>query len=175
MSKELQPEQIVSLYTEFGNYERHFNQIQSGYRAIASQWLLAAFAGMGYILTQDHLGGYSSEFLAALLSFLASIGLLLLWNLDVNVYHRLLVATFEAGLVFEQQHGLPDIRIRMNQHKVCIANSLRNFYLMSVLVMLAIAFSFSFCTPISMAGVIPIAGLWFMWEQSAKVNATSHE
>ncbi len=33
-----------------GNAERHFNDLETEYRKVASIWLLARFAGMGFIL-----------------------------------------------------------------------------------------------------------------------------
>src|SRR5207245_7332708 len=39
----------IEVYKELGTYERHFNQMQSVCRSLASTWLLATFAGIGYI------------------------------------------------------------------------------------------------------------------------------
>lgn len=40
----------IEAYKEFGDYERHFNQMQSVCRGFASTWLLATFGGIGYAL-----------------------------------------------------------------------------------------------------------------------------
>lgn len=175
MPKDFQPDQIVSIYAELGNYERHFNQIQSGYRTIASQWLLAAFGAIGYLLVQDGTGSFTPETLAAFVSFLASIGLLLLWNLDVNVYHRLLVASFNAGLAFEQNHGLPNIRSNMNLAKKHVSTGLRSFYLLAVIVMLAIAFYLSFYSSIMLLGIFPLIGICCMLKKTTEANSTNHD
>jgi hypothetical protein len=67
MSREYRPidsikgeefENVWHFVTEIGLNERHFNQLQSSYRTLASQWLLAAFAGIGFVISSNFGGKY---------------------------------------------------------------------------------------------------------------------
>lgn len=138
--------EIAALYAEIGNYERHFNTIQGVYRGLASSWLLAAFGAIGLILTNDKLpSAWPAELLVAYISLLASIGLLALWNLDVNVYHRLLVACFEAGEKFEEGNAaLPKIREKMRAAGKEVCTGIFAFYLAAVFTLLLIAANFTY-------------------------------
>jgi hypothetical protein len=81
---------VVLCFVELGNYERHFNEMQSRYRALASTWLLATFVGGGFILSQKTFEVPLSRDLAvATLALFGAFGIGLLWNLDLMVYHRL--------------------------------------------------------------------------------------
>jgi len=48
-------EVVWKFYTEIGALERHFNQLQNHYRTLASTWLLAAFAAIGFLISQQGL------------------------------------------------------------------------------------------------------------------------
>ena len=108
-------DRIWKMYTEFGVTERHFNDLQARYRALASTWLLATFAGIGFVTTQETLGEFFSPLLLASgIGVMGSIGITLLWVLDLMVYHRLLNAAFIEGLNLEGRHlELPAIRHNM--------------------------------------------------------------
>jgi hypothetical protein len=109
------PDQLWPALTEVGAYERHFNDIQSKYRALASTWLLATFGGVGFVLSQrtlelpfDRLVG------AGFLGVAGAVGVVLLWVLDLLVYHRLLDAVFVAALKLEADYPqLPRLRTNM--------------------------------------------------------------
>jgi hypothetical protein len=86
----------------------HFNSIESTYRTLASTWLLAAFAGIGFIM-KDIQSEDVPLFIAAVASA-AAIGIFLLWLLDLMVYHRLLGAAFAEQLALEKRHAwLPQV------------------------------------------------------------------
>ena len=107
----LTPDQVWAAITEVGLYERHFNEIQSKYRALASTWLLATFAGIGFVLSQESLDLPLSRLVAAgLLALAGAVGVALLWNLDLHVYHRLLEAVWVAALELEVRNSLPPLR-----------------------------------------------------------------
>lgn len=94
--------------------EQHFNELKSGCRALASGWLLAAFGAMGFLLTQSVPADLPVEVLILCVGLAGSAGLLLLWVLDLLVYHRLLDAYFSAAREIELAHpGLPQVRGRM--------------------------------------------------------------
>lgn len=106
---------VASCFVELGNYERHFNEMQSRYRAPASTWLLATFVGVGFILSQETLDvPVSRELAVAMLALFGAFGIGLLWNLDLMVYHRLQDAVFAAGLRLEiNNRQLPPVRRNM--------------------------------------------------------------
>jgi hypothetical protein len=105
------PEFIWNMVQECGEQERHFNTIQGAYRGLASTWLLAMFAGIGYILDNKI---NPTHLLIALTGASIAFGIALLWMLDVLVYHRLLLAAFEEGRNLEDSYAwLPQIRNRM--------------------------------------------------------------
>ncbi len=107
--------ETVALLQEMGNYERHFNQLQSTYRSFASAWLLAAFGAMGFVLTQTGAQKFllPPHLLIAAVALAACIGIVLLWYMDVRVYHRLLEGCFDSAHELESQYQLPAFRERM--------------------------------------------------------------
>ncbi len=100
---------------EVGQNERHFNSIQSHYRILASTWLLALFAGVGFLLTADQRDlPVAAGYVIAALGALAAVGLVVLWILDLLVYQALLRAWFDAGVRLEHENPpLPQVRSRM--------------------------------------------------------------
>lgn len=116
-SKKLTNTEAVALLQEMGNYERHFNQLQSTYRSFASAWLLAAFGAMGYVLTQTEPDKLllPTNWLVAAVALAACIGIVLLWYMDMWVYHRLLEGCFDTAHDLESCYDLPAFRERMRQ------------------------------------------------------------
>ena len=98
---------------EIGESERHFNDLQVRYRLLASTWLLASFAGVGFIMTDSsQLNG--EDLILCLISAGGTIGVIVIWVLDLLGYHRLLAAYFLEGLRIEDENpGLPQIRWAM--------------------------------------------------------------
>lgn len=106
-------ESVWKIVQECGEEERHFNQLQSVYRGIASTWLLATFGGVGYLMF-DKTGIPPHPWMAAMVCMLGAFGVALLWMLDLSVYHRLLVAAFNEGRALEEHFlWLPRIRTNM--------------------------------------------------------------
>ena len=94
---------------EIGESERHFNNIQAKYRLLASTWLLASFAGIGFVLR--FIDPPDKDLFICLVSSGGSIGVLLIWLVDILGYHRLLAAYFLEGLRIElENQNLPQIR-----------------------------------------------------------------
>lgn len=108
---------IWKVFTELGVAERHFNDLQTRYRALASTWLLASFTAAGFILSQSSLDiPIDRLIMIAGIGIAASIGILLLWNLDLKVYHQLLSAGFAEGCRLEQTYPwLPQVRTGMRK------------------------------------------------------------
>lgn len=98
---------------EIGQAERHFNDIEARYRLLASTWILAAFAAMGFVCKTTGLP-FSRELLLIAIGIAASAGVQLLWVIDIFVYHRLLDANFAEGCRLEATHPeLPQVRWAM--------------------------------------------------------------
>jgi hypothetical protein len=103
--------QIWEIYKEIGTTERHFNDLQSKYRLLVSSWLLATFIGVGFVFTNNLSLPIDSYSLISIISFFGSLGILLLWNLDIMVYHRLLDSAFIEGVILENDNDwLPKFR-----------------------------------------------------------------
>lgn len=101
------------IVSELGENERHFNNLQHNYRTLASTWLLAMFAGIGYVLTAKDLP-FIPQPIIAFLGLAAACGITLLWNLDLRVYHQLLESCFVEGLKLEKKYNwLPRTRLNM--------------------------------------------------------------
>jgi hypothetical protein len=106
-----------SYLLEIGITERHFNDIESRYRALASTWVLACFAGMGFAATQNseffvRAGGAGVVIYA--ISLAGSFGVQLLWLVDLLGYHHLLAANYLEGLRIEASDpNLPRVRWNM--------------------------------------------------------------
>lgn len=104
-----------SVYTEMGIEERHFNSLQSTYRTLASTWLLASFAAIGFVLSEKFIGCPFDKLLVVVaIGLMANIGIILIWNLDLNVYHPLLASAYRQGLNLEKTYPwLPQMRVNM--------------------------------------------------------------
>jgi hypothetical protein len=107
-------DKVWSILTECGAQERHFNTLQGAYRGLASTWLLAMFGGLGFVL-KDMAESREKWLVVCGLGVAAGVGILLLWMLDVLVYHRLLLAYFDNGKEIERacRDWLPPFRNSM--------------------------------------------------------------
>ena len=133
---------IWAIATEIGVQERHFNGLQTGYRNMASGWLLATFGAMGFVLTQKIDIGLDRELIIALIALAGGTGIALLWVLDLLVYHHLLDACFIEGLILERRYAwLPPFRSNMMAMEAGSGVLARviAFYLVPVAVMLCLA------------------------------------
>lgn len=128
---------------ECGISERHFNEMQSRYRALASTWLLGSFAGIGFVVTQqDVLLPVDALIIAAGIGLVGAVGLIQLWNLDLVVYQRLLGSFYTEGYRLEEKFPmLPQVRHRMLEGtgRRGIAPRVIWFYLTGVLVEIGVA------------------------------------
>lgn len=108
---------VWAMIQELGLMERHFNEMESRYRALASTWLLATFAGMGYVAVHGQLGIDVDHWLIiAMIASAGALGIALIWNLDLLVYHQLLDVNFEEAERLEDRYQwLPRTRSRMMQ------------------------------------------------------------
>jgi hypothetical protein len=100
---------------ELGASERHFNNLEAEYRKLASIWLLAGFAGMGFILKENPQMAVPREIALLAIGLATSLGIFLLWIVDLLVYHQLLDACFLQAKEIEKKykHALPQVRSSM--------------------------------------------------------------
>jgi hypothetical protein len=123
-SSDLTKELIFKIYQESALGERHFNDLQTIYRRIASLWLLAGFTALGYLISGDLAKSEYAYILAAVLFAAIAGGLLLLWCVDLLVYHRLLDSHFYESLRLEREYSwLPRIRQNMRTNPDSISLS----------------------------------------------------
>lgn len=94
--------------------ERHFNDLETQYRILASQWLLGAFAGMGFIIVSDPKLTFDKLWLVVAICVISMVGIFQLWRMDILIYQRLLHASFAVGVEMEAEYSfLPKIKTRM--------------------------------------------------------------
>jgi hypothetical protein len=102
------------MFCELRLAQNHFNDIKVKCRSMASTWLLAAFAGIGFLLSTKLSINIPTEVVVLGIAIAASTGLVLLWILDMLVYHRLLDACFQEALNLEAQfRSLPQVHHNM--------------------------------------------------------------
>ena len=105
-------EKVHSIIKEIGVEERHFNDLSSKYKTLASTWLLATFGGIGFILTNESIA--EKQLFIAGIGFAGAIGIYLLWLIDLRVYQQLLYSNFIEGRDLELEFSwLPPIRQNM--------------------------------------------------------------
>lgn len=106
---------IWEAYKSLSDGQNHFNDLENKYRTLAATWMLAYFAGVGFLLTLDPAKSIvSREGTIIALSILHSFGIFMLWNIDIRVYHRLLDSLFVEALQMERVHDwLPQVRTKM--------------------------------------------------------------
>ena len=175
------PDRTVNLYNEIGSYERHFNGIQNDYRKLAAQLLIAAFTAIWIVIASTI--RIPHDILVSAIAVSASLGLLLLWNLDVNVYHRLLLSCFKAGVELEMRYPcLPQIRVDMDSHRDDVHKGVDYLCLISIIVLLLTGFfltlflnysfrrlSIAHCF-MAISYILVIGGIFLMLKASAKTH-----
>jgi hypothetical protein len=133
-------EKVMRLTEQISSQENHFNDLESNYRKLTSTWLLASLGACGYVLTA-HLDVDKWAIIAAI-GASASLGIGVLWILDLDVYHRLLNCYFMQGLWLESQYSdwLYPVRIEMilSQETKDVSAKVRYYYIISVSLLLVI-------------------------------------
>jgi hypothetical protein len=181
----MDPQMIWKFFKEFEAAERHFNTLQNQYRTLASTWLLASFAGIGFTLTQERFAvPLDRLLLVAAIGLATCVGTTLLWNLDLRVYHQLMFAYFMEGHRLEQQYSwLPQVRttIRRTMKGRGVTGRVVLFYIAgnsAALVIGGLALAF-WSAKYGVATVIFISVFWLLlivamgfWIFRASINIT---
>jgi hypothetical protein len=146
------------MIAEIGTQERAFNTLEANYAALASTWLLATFAGVGFILTNEPRLPVPTEVVILGLGLAGAVGITLVWVIDVLVYHTLLDAVWWAGLGAEIDHPeIPPVRTLMFELGP-VTPRIKMFYLGLVAAPLAIAiFGAAWSAHLVASGSEPIA------------------
>ena len=107
-------ELIKALYLSLGEAERKLGESQNTYRTLASTWMLATMAAIGYVLSTKPIEekiGIDLYLLCWLLALAGAISIVVLWLLDMRVYQRLLGRFYAEGLAMERgEPWLPQVR-----------------------------------------------------------------
>lgn len=157
-------QRVWGLVVEIGISERHFDSLQQAYRALASSWLLATFAGAGFVLKDWHdPGSLERTVLLGSIGLLGGVGIVLLWMIDLLVYHSLLDAFFVEGLHLEETYPwLPQVRsnmMRIQDGKGVIPRVVL-FYVISSAVLFLLSVAYVGYWMIAFRGAIALAVLW---------------
>lgn len=106
-------DQLWKIYCEIRNFESHFSNAQIRFRALTATFFLAAFAATGFVLSNE-IGGLPKELAIGTIGLSASVGVSLLWIIDLMFYQRLLDAAYIEGRSLEEtQDWLPQVRNKM--------------------------------------------------------------
>ncbi len=135
-------DRVWQVMTELAAAERHFNELESRYRALASTWLLATFAGVGFVLSTTLDLPFHQWLAVAALGVAGTIGIVMLWNLDLLAYHQLLDSVFwEAYQLEERYPWVPPVRHSMveRQRASHVLPRVAFFYLATVAVLVFLA------------------------------------
>lgn len=107
-------DRVWKVIEEIDGQEQHFNDLQAQYRNMASVWLLSTFAAIGFVVSKTISIGIDQELLISGIAGAGCVGILLLWVVDLLVYHRLLDACFVEGIILEQKYPwLPPLHHNM--------------------------------------------------------------
>jgi len=120
---------IIRLITDS---EHHFNDLCFKIRTLASTWLLATFAGVGFVLTGQGDFVFAKTTVVILICWAGAVGVFVLWILDLQVYQKLLNTWFDARKEIEEESlYLPNMweRMRATQPGGRAANLIRFYYI----------------------------------------------
>ncbi len=112
--------------------EHHFNNLCFKIRTLASTWLLATFVGVGFLLTKTIALELRVEQIIVMLCWIGTLGILVLWVLDLRIYQKLLSVWFNSREPIEARNSdFPQIRegIKKSQPGGSAFNLLKLFYL----------------------------------------------
>ena len=141
--KDLSFEQLMEIYNHIGEEERHFNSLELEYRKLASHWLLVSLGAIGFVLSKKEVVPINIWMLVIGICIAASVGILVIWFLDMKVYHELLHAAFREGVQLEREFPelLPQIRNNMVKSQIGgdIIKRVMLYYFFSILLLAIIA------------------------------------
>jgi hypothetical protein len=126
--------------------ERHFNNLETQYRILASQWLLGAFAAIGFVVVSNPTLSFNKLWLVVAIAVISGVGIFQLWRMDITIYQRLLGAVFNEGIELEKKFDfLPKIKTRMKKSvpKENVTDVLFYYYYISIVFFAVVALGVS--------------------------------
>lgn len=141
--KDLSFDQLMEIYNHVGEEERHFNGLELEYRKLASHWLLVTLGAIGFVLSKKEVVPINIWVLVIGICVAASVGILVIWFLDMRVYHELLHAAFREGVRLEKEFPtlLPQIRNNMVKSQMGgdIVKRVMLYYFFSIVLLVIVA------------------------------------
>lgn len=103
---------IYGVYSKLLSAGRHHGAIQTNFRIIGSTWLLACFAGAGFLLTIDNILPFSHLLGVAGVCLVGIFGLYLIWYEDTYVQELLLdINVVEAIRLEKKYKWIPKVHL----------------------------------------------------------------
>lgn len=115
--------------------ENHFNDLCFKIRALASTWLLATFGGIGFVATKEINIDVPVAGLITMLCFASSIGIVVLWILDLLIYQQLCNCWFQCRNELKHKSRLSKMvyeKISESQPKRRATNRIKIYYHVTV-------------------------------------------
>lgn len=136
---------ILKNYSLLQDIETHCSDLQYRYRQYALYWVMGIFAAIGFLMSKD-VGQlpFNQILIISGISIGGSIGLTLLWSLDIQLYQKLLDATYIEELELEDKYDfLPQIRHKMFYVTSFFTSPIKtqtNFYIGMILLAMGVSF-----------------------------------
>jgi hypothetical protein len=93
------------LDSKMRTYQIHYTVIKTRYKRLAFTWLIATFIGLGYFLRGAEVNIHLNNYVViTVLLLLSSVGILLLYFLDIGIYQRINEAIFVESLKLEKKY-----------------------------------------------------------------------
>lgn len=134
-------DQVMRQVDQISQHEFHLEKLEAGYRKMASVWLLAALLACGLILKSKSTIPFDAWYLIIAVATATSVGIGILWMLDLKVYHRLVHIYLAEGIRLEQSFSwLRPVRSHMFrfQKSGVLVRRVQFFYFVSILLLLAV-------------------------------------
>jgi hypothetical protein len=95
---------IYNMYQKLSQFEHHFDLITTKYKYMALTWLLATFAGIGFLLSRDIQNLPFSPLKGVIVICLIGMaGITLIWHLDINIYTKFWAVVFIEEVRMERK------------------------------------------------------------------------
>lgn len=141
------------MYCNFIKEVKHFDNMQTHFRILASTILLGSFAAIGFLFSIENLKiPFERPYAAVIVSLIGISSLLTLWHVDLKFYERLLVSNFaEAYRLEKENNWLPKVHHNMlfDTHKKDHPSNIAYYYIGCVVTLimtigLSISYDFYF-------------------------------
>lgn len=107
---------MCELYAQLQLHKHYFSQMQNKCRNLCSTWVVAAFIGIGFLISKNtHLDPSFNNFLAILIVCICTLcGITLIWHLDIVFYQKFwLAVVVEMARMEKKYPWLPTIHLNI--------------------------------------------------------------